>query len=195
MRLSIEERKPIILQEAAKLLAFHGYAGLTTRKLADAAATRETILYRCFPSKEEIVLSCLVLAKDKQLKEWENMRSSSLSSLETLKKIVSVFVGRKSQESRNFLMLTRLNAEPLPEELRTEVKEVYSSWLDWLDILVANTLKEMDKDPAASRDKALALLHWGVGLGNLQLAELPESLDPLISARQMQLAFKMLEEL
>lgn len=195
MRLSIEERKPIILQEAAKLLAFHGYAGLTTRKLADAAQTRETILYRCFPSKEEIVLSCLILAKEKQLGEWEDMHLTSSSALETLKKIVGVFVGRKSQESQNFLMLTRLNAEPLPEELRAEVREVYASWLDWLSNLVSDTLKEMNKDTLVSRDKALALLHWGVGLGNLQLAELPESLDPDVSARQMQLAFKMLEEL
>lgn len=180
---------------AVKLLATAGFAGLTTRKLAESANTRETILYRCYSSKDAIVKDCLRLAKDNQLREWEEIQNIEKDPSKVLKQLMSLFVSRPSQDSMNFLMLTRLNAEPLPSELRTEVKDVYAAWHQWLSHLVKLVLNSKGKRVDNAAQKALALLHWGVGLGNLQLAELPQSLDPKESSYQMHLAYRMVEEL
>jgi TetR/AcrR family transcriptional regulator len=48
------ERRMQILEAAAALFAQHGFAGTTTRQVAAAVATSETVLFRHFPTKESL---------------------------------------------------------------------------------------------------------------------------------------------
>jgi TetR/AcrR family transcriptional regulator len=48
------ERRAQILEAAATLFAQHGFAGTTTRQVAAAVGTSETVLFRHFPTKESL---------------------------------------------------------------------------------------------------------------------------------------------
>jgi TetR/AcrR family transcriptional regulator len=49
-----EERREQILTAAAELFSQRGFAGTTTRQIAAAVGTSETVLFRHFPSKESL---------------------------------------------------------------------------------------------------------------------------------------------
>lgn len=53
-RLSAEDRRQQILKAATPLFARQGYQGTTTRQIAEAAQVNEAILFRHFPTKEEL---------------------------------------------------------------------------------------------------------------------------------------------
>ena len=48
------ERRAQILRTAASLFAQHGFAGTTTRQVAAAVGTSETVLFRHFPTKDAL---------------------------------------------------------------------------------------------------------------------------------------------
>ena len=53
-RLRAEERRELILAAARRVFLDAGYAGARTRQIAEEAGITEALLYRFFPSKEEI---------------------------------------------------------------------------------------------------------------------------------------------
>lgn len=55
-RLSAEERRTSILIAATQVFAVKGFKGTTTKEIAKAAGVSEALLYRHFPSKENIYL-------------------------------------------------------------------------------------------------------------------------------------------
>ncbi len=54
IRYSGEDRREQILQAATKLFAQQGFQGTTTRRIAQRAQVNEAILFRHFPSKEDL---------------------------------------------------------------------------------------------------------------------------------------------
>jgi TetR/AcrR family transcriptional regulator len=54
-----DERRRQILDAAAELFAHHGFAGTTTRQIAAAVGTTETVLFRHFPKKESLYAAIL----------------------------------------------------------------------------------------------------------------------------------------
>ena len=54
-----DQRRAQILRAAAALFARRGFAGTTTRQIAAAVGTSETILFRHFPSKESLYTAIL----------------------------------------------------------------------------------------------------------------------------------------
>jgi TetR/AcrR family transcriptional regulator, transcriptional repressor of aconitase len=60
-RLDSEERRKAIVRAAVPLFARTGFAGTTTRELADAAGISEALLFRHFPSKQQLYSEILRL--------------------------------------------------------------------------------------------------------------------------------------
>src|SRR5262249_9380723 len=54
-----DERRQQILDAAAEIFANRGFAGTTTREIASAVGTTETVLYRHFPTKESLYAAIL----------------------------------------------------------------------------------------------------------------------------------------
>jgi TetR/AcrR family transcriptional regulator len=54
-----EERRQQILTAAAELFAHRGFAGTTTRQIAAAVGTTETVLFRHFPTKASLYAAIL----------------------------------------------------------------------------------------------------------------------------------------
>src|SRR5258707_2188791 len=61
-KLSSEERRAAIIQAVRQIFAEKGFAGTTTRELAEAAGVSEALLFKHFPNKEALFsamqLSC-----------------------------------------------------------------------------------------------------------------------------------------
>ena len=53
-RMKAEERRGHIADVATKLFAKHGFSGVTTRQIAQAAKVNEALLYKHFPNKEKL---------------------------------------------------------------------------------------------------------------------------------------------
>ncbi len=58
-RLSRDHRRQQILEHALPLFARHGFAGTTTRRIADAAGVSEALLFKHFPTKSAIYAAIL----------------------------------------------------------------------------------------------------------------------------------------
>lgn len=54
-----DQRREQILAAAAELFSQRGFAGTTTRQIAAAVGTSETVLFRLFPTKESLYLAVL----------------------------------------------------------------------------------------------------------------------------------------
>src|SRR6202022_167704 len=53
-RLDADERRKAIVAAAVPLFAHKGFAGTTTKELADAAGISEALLFRHFPTKKQL---------------------------------------------------------------------------------------------------------------------------------------------
>lgn len=53
-RLDSDERRKMIVAAALPLFARKGFAGTTTKELAEAAGISEALLFRHFPSKKQL---------------------------------------------------------------------------------------------------------------------------------------------
>ena len=74
-RFSAEDRKNQILHVATELFASKGYEGATTREIARRAKVNEAIIFRHFPTKEELYWA-VIEAKVKSGGGKEFMRES-----------------------------------------------------------------------------------------------------------------------
>lgn len=73
-----DERRQQILDAAAELFAHRGFAGTTTRQIAAAVGTTETVLFRHFPTKESLYAAILehripAAAVDRWLRELKSL--------------------------------------------------------------------------------------------------------------------------
>jgi AcrR family transcriptional regulator len=91
-RLDAEERRKAIVQAAVPLFARDGFAGTTTREIAEAAGISEGLLFRHFPTKKALYREILRLGceGDPALEKLASLRPST----QTLVCIVRFMVRR-----------------------------------------------------------------------------------------------------
>src|SRR5579884_855576 len=81
IRLDSDERRRAIVRAAVPLFARKGFAGTTTRELAEAAGISEALLFRHFPSKELLYREILSLGceGDPALEKLATLQPSTAS--------------------------------------------------------------------------------------------------------------------
>src|SRR6202030_2636919 len=79
IRLDSEERRKAIVAAAVPLFARKGFAGTTTRELAEAAGISEALLFKHFPSKKLLYREILQLGceGDPALEELARLQPST----------------------------------------------------------------------------------------------------------------------
>jgi TetR/AcrR family transcriptional regulator, transcriptional repressor of aconitase len=112
MRLDSDERRKAIVTAAVPLFARNGFAGTTTRELAEAANISEGLLFRHFPSKRQLYGEILRLGceGDPALDRLAALEPSTLTLVRMTHYMVRYFVlpaeaDRSERDSRLCLML------------------------------------------------------------------------------------------
>jgi AcrR family transcriptional regulator len=106
MRLSATVRREQLLSAAMRLFALQGFDGTTTREIAQAAEINEAIIFRHFPSKEDLywaVVASRIQAAGRQQKVRAYLESG-LRDREVLSDIAESFLDRNDEDAN----LTRL---------------------------------------------------------------------------------------
>lgn len=70
-RLPAEKRRKQILRAAVRVFAANGYAGATTREIAEEAGVAEALLYRYFSGKKDLFVDSMRLTAQKLVHEME----------------------------------------------------------------------------------------------------------------------------
>jgi AcrR family transcriptional regulator len=106
MRLSGKVRREQLISAAMRLFALQGFDGTTTREIAKAAGVNEAIIFRHFPSKEDLYWE-VVASRIKAAGRQEKIRAylgSGLGPRELLAGIAESFLDRNHEDAS----LTRL---------------------------------------------------------------------------------------
>lgn len=94
VRLDSDERRKAIVQAAVPLFAKKGFAGTTTKELAEAAGISEALLFRHFPSKKHLYGEILALGceGDPALEKLATLAPSSATLVHMVHFMVGYFV-------------------------------------------------------------------------------------------------------
>ena len=94
IRLDSDERRKAIVAAAVPLFARKGFAGITTRELAEAAGISEALLFRHFPTKQLLYREILQLGceGDPALEELASLPPGTSSLIQMVRFMVRRFV-------------------------------------------------------------------------------------------------------
>ncbi|HEX3970732.1 MAG TPA: helix-turn-helix domain-containing protein, partial [Stellaceae bacterium] len=109
-RLDSDERRKAIVRTAVPLFARKGFAGTTTRELADAAGISEALLFRHFPSKQSLYREILQLGceGDPALEKLATLQASTKTLIGMVRFMVRRFVAASESERAEFDTKLRL---------------------------------------------------------------------------------------
>jgi len=108
-RLDSDERRKVIVTAAVPLFARKGFAGTTTRELAEAAGISEALLFRHFPSKQLLYREILRLGCE---------GDPALEALSTLRPSTATLVCMVRFMVRRFLLGDEIERAELDSRLR-----------------------------------------------------------------------------
>ena len=196
-RKSTAERQIEIVSEATKMLGATGYHSVTTKALSKKLGIAEMILYRCFKNKDAIVLACVRETGKTQLEHWHNVVVTEDDPMKALLQIAADFSYNPSSESAGFQLLQRLCAEQLEPALSDAIAEIYTQFCSFLEQHLARIIDHYDlnkQKPENIRHLAWVLVHWGSGLGQMQLLSIDEAHNQEFKAQQISLAMNFIRE-
>ncbi len=108
VRLPARDRRLQIMEAAKELFARQGFEGTTTRQIAEHARVNEAIIFRHFPSKEDLYWA--IIDRESELAGWqpalERQLRSGVSDREVFASIAEeILVGRAKDGSLSRLLL------------------------------------------------------------------------------------------
>ncbi|HYX68755.1 MAG TPA: helix-turn-helix domain-containing protein, partial [Terriglobales bacterium] len=78
IRFTARDRRQQILEVASRLFARQGFNGTTTRHIAEASGVNEALIFRHFPSKEELYWA--VIEEKCKIGTWQQELEAELAS-------------------------------------------------------------------------------------------------------------------
>jgi AcrR family transcriptional regulator len=108
VRLPARDRRLQIMEAAKELFARQGFEGTTTRQIAERARVNEAIIFRHFPSKEDLYWA--IIDRESELAGWQPALERQLSSGESDREVFAsiaedILVGRAKDGSLSRLLL------------------------------------------------------------------------------------------
>src|SRR5437660_12647454 len=117
-RLDSDERRQTIVDAAVPLFARKGFAGTTTRELAEAAGISEALLFRHFPSKQLLYREILQLGceGDPALEQLAALQPSTATLVCMVRFMVRRFLLGEEAERAELDSRLRLGLHSFPED-------------------------------------------------------------------------------
>lgn len=150
-RLSSSDRKKQILEVATDLFARHGFDGVTTRQIADAAGITEAIVFRHFTTKDDLYWEVLAAksAPDEVKKQLEEKLGSDAEPFEIFTAIARHVLNRNLRDpaKSRLLLFSGLENHRLSQRF---FKTYMSEWYELLGSYIRRQIAEgrfCDVDP------------------------------------------------
>jgi AcrR family transcriptional regulator len=132
VRVSASDRRLQIMEAAKELFARQGFEGTTTRQIAEAARVNEAIIFRHFPSKEDLYWA--IIDRESELAGWQpalrQQLSSGASDREVFAGIAEDILVRRAKDSslsRLLLFSALENQHRSQRFFQTHVVEYYEA--------------------------------------------------------------------
>ncbi|MFN2470413.1 MAG: TetR/AcrR family transcriptional regulator [Gaiellaceae bacterium] len=191
-RLPAKERRAGLLETACRCFSHGTYHGTTTADIAAAAGVTEPVLYRHFPSKQQLYLACLDEAWLQARGIWEHAVEAEPDPAEWLSAMGRAFHGSAQQKA----MLSNLWLQAIADaagdaELRHYMQRYVRTIHEYVAAVIRRAQERggvrTERDPAAEAWLFIAtglLGAVGVRLGGL----IDSDLEAIRSARREWLA-------
>ena len=164
IRVSAEDRKRQILSVATGLFSRQGYAGTTTRQIAHEADVNEALIFRHFPTKEELywaVLEAKIL-EAAPVKRFEEAVASA-EGLEVFESAALEILERRAKDDTlsRLLLFSGLEKHELAERFfATYVADYYERLAEHIARLMdAGTMRRTDPMLAARAFLGMVIYH------------------------------------
>jgi AcrR family transcriptional regulator len=125
-RLPAAERRARILETALPLFAARGRDGTTTRDLARAAGVTEPVLYRHFPSKEELFAAVLDLVLARLIESMERALEGSGDAASRMAALARCLPELLAERRDEFRVLNSVAATQARGAAGARVREAYA---------------------------------------------------------------------
>ncbi len=165
VRIPAEERRQQILELATELFARQGYQGTTTREIAQKAHVNEAIIFRHFPTKEELYWA--VIENQIRMRAGRQGLESTLSSegtdREKLTAVAEVLLNRDVTLSRLLLYSALENHELSHRFFRTHVMQYVELLSEFIrGGIAAGRFREVDPLLAARGFLGMVIYHFQI---------------------------------
>jgi len=163
-----EARRAALLEATRALLLERGFAGTTTKAIAERCELSEATLFFYFGSKEEVLVSLLFEGIDYWQQGLEKIGKQALPPAETLARLWKYF-GEVRSEHPEYFLLSAYLAQPratadVAEEVRAEILRRSGENFQQL-------ARMLEQATGAANGRLLADLLWGAFLGLMALRD------------------------
>lgn len=169
VRLTKAERRAQILEVATKIFVEKGYHATKTKKIAEDCGVTEPVIYKHFPSKDDLFLEVIASIAGETFNEI-----SFDSSADTEHIITSFVLNRVEKVDNNFSLFKRLLSELLENE---EVRRYYfDKFLPRLAYPMIGYLDQLKEQKLIKKEIPSKVIALGL-VGILLLASLAKNLE------------------
>lgn len=117
-----EVKRNAVLQTAAQLFNERGFHATSLDDIAERLNVSKPTLYYYVESKDQILLECVRTALDLMHDGIEAVRAAGGSAIEQLKACMRIYTGVVTQDFG--MCVIRIGEDPLPEPLKTELRQL-----------------------------------------------------------------------
>ena len=162
-----ENRKDLILQAAEKVMRENGLYGLSIEAIADETQLAKGTIYLYFKSKEEILSSLTIKARNKLFVEFELIEKQNGNSFEKLIEMIKM----NYRFYRQFPLYYDLVSLYEANHKAVETEEMYQSSQNITNLVyrIASQAKEEGLLNEKVNPMHLTMSLWGMTVGMLQL--------------------------
>lgn len=165
LRFSAEDRRNQILEVATDLFARQGFDGTTTRQIAERARVNEAIIFRHFPTKEDLYWAVIEHhCRIGHGGHMDELLSRGESERDTFVAIAEDFFRRREQDDRlgRLLLFSALENHRLSHRFfQTHIAQFYERLGDYIrERIAAGAFRNVDPLVAARAFMGMVVYHY-----------------------------------
>lgn len=157
-----EQRKAVIVDAAADLIASLGFGAASISDLAKACGISKSLIYHYYPSKEDILYAVMASHIDQLIDDVELVLGKSGPPIQRLRLLLYTFMDRYvGAASRQKVLLNEL--AHLTDQARVDIIGKQRTIIDAVQRLVVEILPDLAADPARARGQTMLLfgmINW-----------------------------------
>ena len=154
-----EDRKRLIVDQAARLFAAQSFLGTSITDIAEACNFSKGLMYHYYRSKEELLAAVMASHIDRLVELIEEARASQGSTAERLNGLLQSFMAEYVEAApKQKVLLYEMGH--LPEAERHAIITKQRAIVEFVESLVIEVHPEVDDDPGKAR--AMTMLLFGM---------------------------------